>query len=107
MLPPQSAGPDRRPGADREASAGACDRGKSGACNAFRAGEPHYVRPDAVRDPELRPTGDAGSARTGVIEAWFREAYSERPERRAAGDGALRLSADLAARVRARAVAVR
>ena len=67
MLPAQGAGSDRRSGADRQAAAGARDRGTRRPRDAFRAGEPHHVRPDAVRDPELRSVGHARRARAGVL----------------------------------------
>ena len=44
MLPAQGAGPDRRPGSDRQAAAGPRDRGESRPRDALRAGQPHHDR---------------------------------------------------------------
>ena len=67
VLPPQSAGPDRRPGAAGQAAAGPRDRRAGRTRHAHRAGGAHHVRPVALRDPDVRPVGQPGGAGAGVV----------------------------------------
>ena len=67
MLPPQSAGSDWRPGVAGPSAAGPRDRRARRPRHARRAGGAHHVRPLAVRDPDLRPTGLARDPRAGLL----------------------------------------
>src|SRR5579864_5468695 len=68
MLPPQSPGPDRGPGADRQAAAGPRHRRARGTRHARATGGTYHVRPVALRDHHFRSTGHAGRARADVVK---------------------------------------